>query len=77
MAVDFDAVRATAQADGINLGEVAIVYKGLTAEQVRTLTERGLVAAHLEWPGSLLGKFTPEGEALFPEQADSVSWLAG
>jgi len=75
MAVDFDAVRANAAEQGIILQEVAIMCEGLTDEEVRILTDRGLVGVSLGRPGALLGKFTAEGEALFPQKAVGVHYL--
>jgi hypothetical protein len=75
MAVDFDAVKRNAAAQDILLQEVAIVYKGLTDEEVRVLTKRGLVGVPLGKEGELLWKFTPEGETLFPDKAVGVHYL--
>jgi hypothetical protein len=51
------------------------MYEGLTDEEVQTLTERGLVGVALERPGALLGKFTSDGEALFPHKAVGIHYL--
>lgn len=75
MAVDFDAVRRNAADQGLILQEIAIMYEGLTDEEVQTLTERGLVGVALERPGALLGKFTSDGEALFPHKAVGIHYL--
>jgi hypothetical protein len=77
VAVDFDAIRANAAAEGIILQEIAIMYEGLTDEEVQTMTALGLVGMHLGRPGALLGKFTSTGEALFPHKAVGVHYLAG
>ena len=39
------------------------------------MTERGLVGVPLGRPGALLGKFTADGEALFPSKAIGVHYL--
>ena len=75
MAVDFDAVRANAAEQGIILQEVAIMYEGLTDEEMLTLAARGLIGRSLGRPGALPGKFMAEGEALFPDKAVGVHYL--
>jgi hypothetical protein len=75
MAVDFDAVRANAADQGILLQEVAIMYEGLTDEEILTLAARDLVGVSLGRPGALLGKFTEDGQALFPHKAVAVHYL--
>jgi hypothetical protein len=74
MPVDFRAVRATADHDGIDLQEVAIHYENLTEEEMKLLRARNLVGKELG-PGSILGKFTSSGEALFEDKATGVLYL--
>jgi hypothetical protein len=75
MAVDFAAVRANADKQGIDLQEIAICYENLTEEEARVLTTRNLIGKDLGRAGAVLGKFTSSGEALFPDKAVGVLYL--
>jgi hypothetical protein len=76
MAVDFEAVRRNAAIQGLDLQEIAIIYEGLSEEELQTLEACGLVGRHLEARGSVLGRFTKDGEALFPTKAAGVLTLS-
>ena len=74
MALDFSEIRLNAQRDSIPLSEITIVYEGLTDEQFDQLNSRGLVVTDLG-DGKCIGRFSPDGEGLFPELAMAVLHL--
>jgi hypothetical protein len=74
MVVDFDEVRRNAASQGIALDQIAIFYKGLTADEMAELERRGLVARKTE--SVVIGKFLPDGGVLFPERATGVYSLS-
>jgi len=72
--VDFAAVMRNAEAEGINLQQIAIQYKGLTVSEVIALQAHQQVTHDLG-NGTVLAKFPLGGMPLFPEKADSVLYL--
>jgi hypothetical protein len=74
MAVDFDAVRESVAEQGLNLQGVIILYEGLTDSEWLELSARGL-GRGAGRPGARLGRFTDDGQVLFPEKAVSVHTL--
>jgi hypothetical protein len=70
---DFDAIRATAAKEGINLQEVAIVYDELSESELTEMISAGLVA---ESSGpKILGRFGLDGAVMFPEKATAAIYL--
>ena len=74
MCLNFDEIRQNAQEQGVNLQEIAIVYKGLTDNQIETMNAKGLLVQKLGNGGGI-GKFSAEGEVLFAEMAVQVLYL--
>ncbi len=74
MAVDFDEVRKTVAEDGLDLRGVGILYEGLTDKELLELSALGLGRA-VGRPGAWLGRFTEDGQALFPTKAVAVFTL--
>ena len=74
MCLDFDEIRRNAQEQGVNLQEIAIVYAGLTDDQIETLNAKGLLVKNLGNGGGM-GKFDAKGEVLFAEMAVQVLYL--
>jgi hypothetical protein len=74
VAVDFDAVKMNAEAQGLNFQGIAIPYEGLTDSELLELSARGL-GRSAGRPGAWLGRFTDDGQVLFPHKAVSVHTL--
>lgn len=74
MPLDFEEIRKNADEQGISLTEIAIVYEGLSAEQVRGLKDHELLVENLA-DGSCLGRFASDGSVLYPELATRVLTL--
>jgi hypothetical protein len=72
--IDIEEIKRNASADGIPLGEIAIIYKNLTEPEKSEMRNRGLIAR--ESDSVVIGKFTPSGDALFKEKAYGVLSLS-
>jgi hypothetical protein len=73
MSLDFDAIRANAANDGIDLAGVAIIYEGLTSEELAQMRAVGRIARETEQ--TVLGKFAGDGTVMFPDKAIRVIYL--
>jgi hypothetical protein len=74
MAVDFASVRANAAAAGVPPSEIAVIYKGLTAEERIRMNEAGLIAYETE--GTVIARLADDGNQLFGEKAVGVYSLS-
>ena len=74
MPLDFDEIKKNAQKDGIPLGEISIVYHNLTDQEIAMMEEFMVVA--LRSGDTVIGRFTEDGQVLFPEKAVSVHKLS-
>lgn len=74
MAVDFPTVMRNAAAEGIDLQQIAISYKGLTDSELLALQAHQEVTHDLGG-GAILAKFPLEGVPLFQDKATGVMYL--
>lgn len=74
MPLDFDEIKRNAQKDGIPLTEISIVYQNLTEQEIAMMEEFMVITHRSE--GTVIGRFTEEGQVLFPEKAVSVFKLS-
>lgn len=72
--VDFDTVAKNARAQGIDLGQIAIIYADLSEAEKDTMNGANLIT-HDPGTGTILARFGPEGVPFFPEKATGVLYL--
>ena len=72
--VDIAVVKNAAMEQGIPLSEIALIYQGLTEEEISRLLEKGLVAYQTE--ARVIAKFDDDGNALFPEKITETYTLS-
>lgn len=68
--VDFDEVVKNAEAQGIDLSEISLLYKGLTEMELQALRRLQLVVAKTD--ACVIGRFSKEGIALFARKVTGV-----
>jgi len=72
--VDFAAVVANAYEQGISIDQIAIIYEGLTEDEIAIMEENNLVVHRSG--DKLIGRFTEQNEALFQHRAVGVYCLS-
>jgi hypothetical protein len=75
VALNFDEIRRNAAEQSISLSEIAIIYDGISDEQFEALNRQGLVVSGDGESGKCVGRFTNDGEVLFPDMATGVLYL--
>jgi hypothetical protein len=73
MTPDYDEIRRNAALEGISLSEIAILYRGLTEDEILAMESRGLVAR--KSGDTLIGRFSEDGSVMFPEKSTGVIHL--
>lgn len=68
--VDLDEVRRNAETQGVDLSQITLFYAGLTELEELELARHKLLVEQTE--AVILGRFHPEGFALFPDKVSSV-----
>ena len=72
--LDFDEIRKNAEEQGISLSEIAILYENLDPSELHVLETMDLLASRSS-TSTAVGRFTRQGEALFPQKATGVLHL--
>jgi hypothetical protein len=70
---DFDVIRTNAANDGISLAEITIMYEGLTSFELEQMRQAGLIVNQNNL--IVLGRFTNDGNVMFPEKTTGVMRL--
>ena len=71
--IDLNEVIKNAGSEGIDFSEISLFYSGLTQEEELELKKHNLFV--VKTTGRTLGKFNPEGIALFPDKVSEVYHL--
>ena len=72
--VDIGLIKRNAEAQGIALQEIALLYVGLTEEEKEILKSINLLK--YEAGNAVMATFTDTGDALFPEKITGAHYLA-
>lgn len=73
--VNFDLVRENAGKQGVDLQAIAILYAGLTEEELESLKNEGLLTHSAPDTGTAIGRFRGDSSVAFPEKATAVHYL--
>lgn len=71
--VDIELVKKNAANQGIDLQHITLVYVGLNENEKARLCELGLIGT--DNGNRVLGRFTSDGDALFPDKIESCLYL--
>ena len=71
--INLDEIRRNAKEQGIEIGEIALLYSDLDESEIRILEGMNLIARKSEI--GVIGKFLANGEVMFPEKVTGVHYL--